>query len=331
MSHRYQEPNYEDDVEVEDIPPFAPPELWQGIDNAFNHRRNRLIPSAVDKPNRAGIWIERFMSRDWVQWEWKVLVVGQRMRGLLAQAITDRWPRFFRYSNANDYIVDFPVTAALRLAAGQTTNRDVIDFCLSSQGLLLQPISEMLADSSGLTYITSKILTTKQGKDWFSGTAGQRRGVVKTVRPWEYDYVFDPLELRSNPVNPNAPEFLLFPASLDGENIAQGILITLIQTIRAVDQVPPPPPGEGPRTMSDFGIPPTAKEEYLHDKLFPKNLKWWWNLWMNAEYHSWKDALYYMIYKERLDVGEQAQAARQFREMVDRTRGMRLAGWMASS
>jgi hypothetical protein len=141
----------------------------------------------------------------------------------------------------------------------------------------------------------------------------------------------DPLALRLNPVNPNAPEFLLFPASLDGENIAQGILITLIQVIRAVDQVPSPAPEERPGTMDDFGIPASAKEKDLHDKLFPKNLKWWWNLWTNAEYHSWKDALYYMIYKEKLDMGERHHLARQFREMVDRTRGMRLSGWTGQS
>jgi len=103
---------------------------------------------------------------------------------------SDRWPRFFRYVNANDQIVDFPVTSALRLAAGQTTNRDIIDFCLSSQGLLLQPIPELLQTSWGWTYVTSRMLTAKQGKDWFSGTARQRREMVKALRPWEYDYVF---------------------------------------------------------------------------------------------------------------------------------------------
>jgi hypothetical protein len=141
----------------------------------------------------------------------------------------------------------------------------------------------------------------------------------------------DPLAHRFNPVNPNASEFLLFPSSLDGENIAQGILITLIQVIRAVDGVPWPGEEERPSTMNDFGISPSAKEADLHDRLFPKNLNWWWNVWMDAEYHSWKDALYYMIYHERLDVGERHYLARQFREMVNQTRGMRLEGWTAES
>jgi len=88
MASDGEEPQYLDDFEVQNVPPFAPPELWEAIDDAFDHRRNRLKPAAVDKPNLAGTWIERFMSMDWVQWEWKVLVVGQRMRGLLAQAIT---------------------------------------------------------------------------------------------------------------------------------------------------------------------------------------------------------------------------------------------------
>ncbi|KAJ9117640.1 hypothetical protein QFC22_004491 [Naganishia vaughanmartiniae] len=143
----------------------------------------------------------------------------------------------------------------------------------------------------------------------------------------QHVYHMDIATHQVNPVNPNAAEFLLFPESLGGENIAQGMLITLIQVIHAADGVPLARPQERPATMSDFGIPATAKEKDLHDQLFPKNLKWWWNLWIHAEYRSWRDVLYYMVYKERLDMGERRYHSSQLSEMVDQTRGMRLAGW----
>ncbi|KAJ9104968.1 hypothetical protein QFC19_003765 [Naganishia cerealis] len=196
---------------------------------------------------------------------------------------------------------------SLRLAAGQTVTQDVIDFCLSPRGLLLQPKREYLAYPYAATEIRSKVLTVAEGQAWFFRRAEERRGLIRRIEPWRYDYVFGFKRYKAAESSfekillPDA-EFVLYPESLDGVNVAQGILITFIQMLRVIDRRPHIPPEARTLALNGFGIPPSVKEVELHVRLFPQGIMAWWRVWLDAEAKGFPEALFYMIYKERINV-----------------------------
>ncbi|KAJ9098351.1 hypothetical protein QFC20_005976 [Naganishia adeliensis] len=151
--------------------------------NAF-YKQGLKAPLMVGKRGREAIvdWEDDRSPGEWIK------LLRDRWRGLIADAIEQGHDHLFEYTNTSDALALFPLSAAIRFAAGKTCTAPLIDFLCSPAGITFAAQGQGVDGADGRRIVNVKVLTVAQSLAWFDGD-GDDRDVEGRIRPWDSDYV----------------------------------------------------------------------------------------------------------------------------------------------